>query len=520
MAGETTLIDELLKEQSSLTAVSRFAQKHEREEIPLQSRYYRDLIPFEKPASDEQYAFEVDLDACSACKACVSACHSLNGLDENETWRDVGVLFGGTLIEPVQQTVTTACHHCADPACANGCPVLAYDKDPETGIVRHLDDQCIGCQYCILKCPYDVPKYSSKRGIVRKCDMCYDRLAVGEAPACVQACPNEAIRITKIKKNISVAPGESLLPGTFDSSYTKPSTIYWSNDPLPSNMEAADARRLIAECGHTPLVVMLVLTQMSIGGLLISWLETVSHQPFSPWLECIASLSGLLGIFASVLHLGQPLKAWRIFLGLRKSWLSREAVLFGMFAPLALLQAFLALKGGWENSSIMEWGISLLRVTTLSIGLASLICSIMVYVDTRRETWKLSIASGKFIGTMLWLGCLAAAAISQNPFLMKGVVFIAILKLSFELHLLSAAWQPGWSVLKRSALTQLHPLRKGLIWRFSLGVLGGIISPILFLTWPLTSFAWIALGCSVAGELLERSLFFRATVAPRMPGTL
>ena len=55
--------------------------------------------------------------------------------------------------------------------------MLAYEKDPVTGIVRHLDDQCIGCSYCILKCPYDVPKYSRARGIVRKCDMCHSRLA-------------------------------------------------------------------------------------------------------------------------------------------------------------------------------------------------------------------------------------------------------------------------------------------------------------------------------------------------------
>jgi len=82
----------------------------------------------------------------------------------------------------------------------DGCPVLAYDKDETTGIVRHLDDQCIGCQYCILKCPYDVPKYSESRGIVRKCDMCHDRLSVGEAPACVQACPNEAIRIITVNQ--------------------------------------------------------------------------------------------------------------------------------------------------------------------------------------------------------------------------------------------------------------------------------------------------------------------------------
>jgi ferredoxin len=81
-------------------------------------------------------------------------------------------------------------HHCVDPACLSGCPVLVYDKYPATGIVRHLDDQCIGCQYCVMKCPCEVPRYSARRGIVRKCDMCGNRLSQGEAPACVQACPS------------------------------------------------------------------------------------------------------------------------------------------------------------------------------------------------------------------------------------------------------------------------------------------------------------------------------------------
>ena len=117
---------------------------------------------------------------CTACKACVSACHSLNGLDDDEIWRNVGTIYGGTPSEPYQQTVTTACHHCVEPGCLEGCPVMAYEKDKATGIVRHLDDQCIGCEYCLLKCPYDVPKYSSRRGIVRKCDMCYHRLAADD----------------------------------------------------------------------------------------------------------------------------------------------------------------------------------------------------------------------------------------------------------------------------------------------------------------------------------------------------
>ena len=128
----------------------------------------------------------------------MAACHSLNGLDDDEAWRDVGLLVGGTAGLPVIQHVTSACHHCLDPACLSACPVDAYEKDPITGIVKHLDDQCFGCQYCTLACPYDVPKFHAAKGIVRKCDMCGDRLHAGEAPACVQACPHEAIRITVV----------------------------------------------------------------------------------------------------------------------------------------------------------------------------------------------------------------------------------------------------------------------------------------------------------------------------------
>src|SRR5437016_3918730 len=193
-----TLIDALLAEQGDLTPVVRFARWQELNGESA-ARSHRISIPLTAPKPGEQYAFEVDLDRCSGCKSCVAACHALNGLDDDETWRSIGLLRGQGR-SPFQQTITTTCHHCIEPACLNGCPVLAYDKDPLTGIVRHLDDQCIGCQYCVFMCPYEVPRYSEQRGIVRKCDMCHQRLAHGEHPACVQACPSEAIRITVVEK--------------------------------------------------------------------------------------------------------------------------------------------------------------------------------------------------------------------------------------------------------------------------------------------------------------------------------
>jgi len=115
----------LLDAQATLTAVERFSKQHDLAEFDGRNKLYRELLPLQQPKPHEQYAFEVDLDACSGCKACVSACHTLNGLDEGESWRTVGMLQGGSLQLPAMQTVTTSCHHCLEPACLQGCPVQA-----------------------------------------------------------------------------------------------------------------------------------------------------------------------------------------------------------------------------------------------------------------------------------------------------------------------------------------------------------------------------------------------------------
>ncbi len=275
-----SLVDLLLKRQQE-TAVETFSRRHDETAVPQQARYYRDLIPLSLPEKDQQYAFEVDLDSCTGCKACVAACHNLNGLEEDETWRKVGLLVGGSSRSPVVQHVTTACHHCLEPACMKGCPVLAYEKDPITGIVRHLDDQCIGCQYCILKCPYDVPRYSKSKGIVRKCDMCTDRLSGGEAPACVQACPNQAIRITIVgRESVAEKSAENLfLPGAPEPGYTKPTTVYKTRKPLPANLLPADYWSVAPQHSHLPLVWMLVLTQMSVGALAVEQILMAGGAP-------------------------------------------------------------------------------------------------------------------------------------------------------------------------------------------------------------------------------------------------
>ena len=496
-------IDDLLRAQRQImTAAERFSQWHERAHSTTGQRYAH-LIPLTRPAPGEQFAFEVNLDQCTGCKACVTACHSLNGLDDEESWRDTGMLTGGPG-DPWLQTVTTACHHCADPACANGCPVLAYEKNAETGIVRHLDDQCIGCSYCILKCPYDVPKYNKKRGIVRKCDMCQQRLSAGEAPACVQACPNEAIAI-RIVKTPEVLT-DTLLPGAFASNYTLPATRYVSARPLPENARPYAHDEIEPEHEHPPLAWMLVLTQMAAGLFLCA--------AIAPSLARLAGPAGLgilaLGLMVSVGHLGQPLRAWRCFLGWRKSWLSREILAFGGFFQVSAAAVWL------------DWPV--LYQLAAVIGMGSVFCSAMVYIDTRRPCWAARRTHVKFFGTALLLGAATTAALlalsgDLAAWFMAFTAVAAVVRLALFLiesrdlrrDLLNAASDCHRSarILAEKLGDQLR-LRAGLILIATVsGLLALANLPVLALVSVLTTFA---------SQLLERRLFFMSGAAPRMPG--
>ena len=406
LARPLPLLDAYLDAQQDLSAVERFAQLHERGAAPLQEPYYRSLMPVSRPADGQQYSFEVDLDRCSGCKACVTACHSLNGLEAGETWRAVGLLHGGSPAEPMQKTVTTTCHHCLEPACMHGCPVGAYEKDPLTGIVHHLDDQCIGCQYCVFTCPYEVPQYSATLGIVRKCDMCAGRLAEGEAPACVQACPNEAIAIRVIDKAAAIedAQGDAFLPGVPSPGITVPTTRYKTTDVFPRNMLPADFYAVRPGRQHLPLVVMLVLTQLSVGAfcfnqLLPLWLGEASLAVLRPFHGILALGLGLLAMLASTVHLGRPQYAWRAFIGLRTSWLSREIIVFPAFALLATLYAA-ALYASSPDAADLE----ALGYATAGVGMAAVFCSVMLYHVTQRRWWSGGRTGFKFALTSAVLG--------------------------------------------------------------------------------------------------------------------
>ena len=535
--GEITLIDQLLTEQRTLTAVERFSQKHENATAPIQSKYYQDLIPIRKPSTGEQYGFEVDLDKCTGCKACVVACHSLNGLKEEESWRDIGAIRGIADGVAEQQTVTSACHHCLDPACLSGCPVGAYEKMPDTGIVRHLDDQCIGCQYCSLKCPYDVPKYDKNLGIVRKCDMCHERLAEGEAPACVQSCPSGAISIQLInveEKKTEAMQGGSMIAGAFRSDYTLPTTNFRTKRKLTSGMESADEMDLTPAHGHSPLVWMLMLTQVAVGISVVDGLGRLfapAHfESLSQVLTAIAVVLGNVGLGASLLHLGSPLGAWRVFLGLKTSWLSREIVIFGAWMPALMLYASLVWFPVYSKflpsalpQEIPATATTASAMVAVILGILSVFCSIMVYVDTKRDFWTMRRTVGRFFGSM-FLGGFSALLLTEGLIVgeissITGVAFLAALlfKIYVEASLLVPARNREWSFAKKSALIQLRSLRSSLTLRwasFAAALVCGVAS------FYLPSLALLVLPIVLSGEWLERRIFFQAVVTLKMPGEL
>ena len=519
MTATITLIDQYIAEQTQLTAVERFARHHE--EAQAGPELYQALLPASPPGPGQQYGFEVELDSCTGCKSCVVACRSLNGLDADESWRRVGALYGLDEGEPVQQTVTTACHHCVDPACLSGCPVDAYEKDPVTGIVSHLDDQCIGCRYCTLMCPYEVPRYSQSRGIVRKCDMCAGRLAVGEAPACVQACPNGAIRIAVVDVAVvraEAATGAVLVPGAPSSSLTVPTTRYRSAHAPLVSVQAPDHVVVQPAHAHTPLAVMLVLTQLAAGAFVADLLLGRSTA-----MAIVAVVAGWLALGASVLHLGRPTQAWRAVIGLRHSWLSREVVAFGAFAGLATMHAAVSLLGAPSGTTVLGWAAA-------AAGLAGVAFSVCIYAVTGRTWWRGHRTAGRFAFTTVASGlgvALVATVADGDPMarsLAAVLAVVTVVALLTQVAVLRHLWDGRDSDLRRTATLLTGELRRPFTARLGACVAGGVLAPVIVLAIPAgvagAVIAAVGLVVLVGAELCERWLFFTAVAGPRMPGAL
>jgi len=149
--------------------------------------------------------FLLDLGRCVGCGACVLACRLENHWPNGVSWRRVLPLNPDRFAGGPTYYFSLACHHCDHPACLTACPTGAYNKRAD-GVVLLRVELCLGCRYCEMACPFGAPSYDEAAGVMTKCDLCAHRVDTELHPACVTACPTEAL---------SVDPGRGM--GSFSS---------------------------------------------------------------------------------------------------------------------------------------------------------------------------------------------------------------------------------------------------------------------------------------------------------------
>ena len=175
------------------------------------------------PKDVEFYGILIDTTKCIGCRACEEACNSENRLPKPKVSFSSESVFeqkrdtspdAFTVVnrfpngkEPDKPIfVRRQCMHCTQPSCASACLCKAMEKTPEGPTVYH-EDRCMGCRYCMISCPFDIPKfeYDSPSPFVRKCIGCPDRVAKGEPTACAEACPEGATLFGKRRDLIEEA---------------------------------------------------------------------------------------------------------------------------------------------------------------------------------------------------------------------------------------------------------------------------------------------------------------------------
>ena len=387
------------------------------------------LIPTRALEAGEQYRFHFDMTKCIGCRSCEIACNEQNGNPADIRWRRIGEIEGGTYPDTLRHYLSMGCNHCLDAECVKGCPVDAYTKDPITGIVLHSADACIGCQYCVWNCPYSVPQFNAERGVVGKCDMCHGRLTDGLEPACVNACPEAAIEIEIVNTTawrIDYATAES--PGMPAAGHTISTTRITLPPNTTTKLERVDIGRIQPEHAHLSLVFMTTLIQSVTGSLIFALLFRAAQ----PMLLTILLFITSIALNISVFHLGRPAYAWRALKMWRRSWLSREVLLFGFFF-VAITTVTIAT---WMH--LRPLSLATIGWTAAILGVAGTIASAFIYLVPARPAWNMVHTPIDFILSSLLIG--STLPVTLN-WIVKTLNHITLLH---PLHLQTIGTFPTW----------------------------------------------------------------------------
>ena len=480
-----------------------------------------DLLPLD---AGQQYRFGFAMEACVGCHSCEVACAEQNATPVDGAWRRVGELEGGDFPETRRLHLSMACNHCLEPTCLSGCPTQAYTK-LANGVVRHDADECIGCQYCIWNCPYEVPVLDRERKVVAKCDLCLPRLEAGQKPACVQACPTSAITVERIDVAAWRAdPAGADAPGLPPASITLSTTRISVPAGLPELVAATD-HRVEPEDPHWPLVALTLLTQLSLGTVAATVAAEAAGAGRLASGAVGAALAGAVALAASLFHLGRPASALKALRNLRTSWLSREVALLSAFSAASLGYA-----AAWAADA--PGGLRLgLGLAAVALGTAGVYASGRLYLVPARPVWNSPRTIVAFFATAVAAGPLLALLCLDRSRLSPGLVTALIatagagtlLQLGVLRHLLVTA---------RSHPDRQHRGTAALLdGRFRVLLLtraGAGLAVLLLLAWSTSvpvagpsagGRLATALGLVVLAELAGRYLFYVTVVPFKVAGS-
>lgn len=452
-----------------------------------------------------QTGFQLDLNLCTGCGACVVACAMENELPWGTSWRWVDTFNAEHLPGIPVHHLSLACNHCADAPCMAACPSVAYHRDPVTGAVLLDPEKCVGCRYCTWACPYDAPKYDAGAGVVSKCTFCNPRQLEGLAPACVNQCPTGALRVgamdaldgvpdapgfprTEARPSLRFVPRRE---GRVVAQWEGEAAAWEAEGPIPVGGAAGPGTPggKTSFRSELPLLIFSLLVTALAGIMVTGAGRDALSWPAFILMACVAAA-------ASTLHLGRKARAWRAALGWRTSWLSREILFFNAFAVAGTLSlaGVLPRVGG---------------LAAAALGFLTLFAMDRVYHVTRTP------GIGHHSARTLLTGLLAAGVVAGSPPVWIPVLVLKLVLYGARKHRFAEAGRP-WrgrlsAVRVGSALAGASLLAAGTpVSSVLLGPAGA--AGILTGSAPLT----VVLGAVLLGlgEVIDRGEFYAELEVP------
>lgn len=434
----------------------------------------------------KQKSFVFDLNRCTGCGACIVGCATENMGNQQKNWREIYVFNESRHPAMPLFSLSMACNHCVDPACESACPAQAYSKDEDTGAVTVDPEKCMGCKYCTWACPYDAPRYNPEAGVVEKCDFCVERLKNDELPACVCACPVDALRLGDLETENEDKRNTDRVPG-FTVTDIEPAVRFVplrSRQRVPE-MTAPPDRETVSRLFESTKKIperkislksewTLLLFTMT-ASLLVAFLTAMLSAPLGidPYLFLGA---GAVAMVLSTVHLGRKFRAYRAAFNLARSWLSREIVVFSSFLFLAGLYL------------ILFPYVPLLGRIAAGVGFLALLTIDKIY-QVAMQTSALNFHSAHTLLNGLFL----TGIIAGNVFI---TAFFGVLKLLLYMYR---------KVLFLKTKRKTRPLIS--LLRVTLG----FILPITILIWKPGAwfdYYWFIIIAVIIAELIDRTEYY------------